>query len=310
MNLSTNIMKNSGHFFSGRFISGIIALVVNIMLARYLGVSDYGLYSFVIAYSSIFAVFIDFGMETSIVRELSKNWKKGEKLLNGMVSLKIILSIVSVLSSITIAYFLTADLITTFLIGVYSVGFMFDSITSASRAVFRSGLQIKYSSIAMVFGKIASTLIILYLIFNSGSLIQILMAFIIEKAVVSMLCYHYYRKFTHLKLEFNKETWLKILKLSWPFLLTSIFYVLYFKTDVIMLSIMKGEDAVGYYSAAFKLMESLLLIPAAISMSTFPVMSKYFKRSINKFKRSFELSFRPASCNRSFHCSINNYPFW
>ena len=46
-----------------------------------------------------------------------------------------------------------------------------------------------------------------------------------------------------------------------------------------MLSILKGTEAVGWYSAAYRLMYIALILPTAINTAIFPVMSRLYSNS-------------------------------
>jgi len=59
-----------------------------------------------------------------------------------------------------------------------------------------------------------------------------------------------------------------------------------------MLSVMMGDAEVGLYSAAYKLCDPLSLIPGALMMSLFPVMSAFFKNSEEKLIKSYKLGIK------------------
>ena len=86
--------------------------------------------------------------------------------------------------------------------------------------------------------------------------------------------------------------WKKLIAESWPLVLTAIAVMIYTKIDQLMLFQMKGPQAVGYYSAAVKLVEVLGLLPGAFMLSVFPFMSEYFKTSEYSFEKSYRLAFK------------------
>jgi O-antigen/teichoic acid export membrane protein len=102
-------------------------------------------------------------------------------------------------------------------------------------------------------------------------------------------------KFVKPKIEIDLKFWKELLKESLPFALIGFFVVIYFRIDSIMLSYMKGDEIVGYYSASYRLIDSLSsLIPIIIYSVMFPVMSKYLN-SLDDLKKvwikAFNLSF-------------------
>jgi O-antigen/teichoic acid export membrane protein len=59
-----------------------------------------------------------------------------------------------------------------------------------------------------------------------------------------------------------------------------------------MLSLMVGDQVVGWYNAAYRLVFAMLFIPVAAMKAVFPAMSIYFKQSPAAFKALFERSFK------------------
>ena len=59
-----------------------------------------------------------------------------------------------------------------------------------------------------------------------------------------------------------------------------------------MLSFLRGDAEVGFYSAAYRLTDALVFLPSVITTSTFPVMSKYFKDSFYAFSFAYARTFK------------------
>ncbi|MCS2307843.1 oligosaccharide flippase family protein [Bacteroides thetaiotaomicron] len=73
-----NIIKNLFWAILGKVVNVLGALFVGILVARYLGPSQYGLMNYVISYVTIFMVLSAFGLDNIEIRELSR--KKVEKM--------------------------------------------------------------------------------------------------------------------------------------------------------------------------------------------------------------------------------------
>src|SRR3990172_6174015 len=76
------------------------------LLTRYLGVNQYGIYTLVFAYLSIFGVFADFGLQLSLVRDLSGESSSTSNLKSTYFAIKVLLSLTAtILSLITLVLF-------------------------------------------------------------------------------------------------------------------------------------------------------------------------------------------------------------
>jgi O-antigen/teichoic acid export membrane protein len=76
----------------------------------------------------------------------------------------------------------------------------------------------------------------------------------------------------------------RLLRDAAPFALTLALGLIYFKVDVVMLSAMKGSGAVGWYSAAFRLLEGLVYLSAAFVATMFPTLSRLKATSVEQLR--------------------------
>jgi len=61
---------------------------------------------------------------------------------------------------------------------------------------------------------------------------------------------------------------------SLPYGILGVLGMLYFRIDTVLLSYLRGNFETGIYSAAYKFLETAILIPSSISLAIFPVMVK------------------------------------
>ena len=79
---------------------------------------------------------------------------------------------------------------------------------------------------------------------------------------------------------------------AWPFAITGISINLYLWIDTIILSLIKGPDAVGLYNASYRFISVLLFIPIVFNNVVFPLMSQYHISSKVSLKFTFEKLFK------------------
>ncbi|HDO25537.1 MAG TPA: hypothetical protein ENG95_02680, partial [Nitrospirae bacterium] len=80
------VTKNSIFVFSARVIEAILNLVVFAIIARYLGVKGFGLYSFVIAIIWVLSPMLFLGLNQILARDVAVNKEKAPHSIgNGLV---------------------------------------------------------------------------------------------------------------------------------------------------------------------------------------------------------------------------------
>lgn len=293
MSTVQRVAKNTGIVIAGDVIFRLISLVVIIYLARYLGVVDFGKYNFIFAYLAFFNVITDLGLQAILVREMARDPVITPKLIGNAYIIRGLLTAIAVISSVvTITLMSYPTDMTTY---VYIATFMllFISFSDFYRTIFEANLRMEYNTIAKLVFKVVSAGLILWIIFVlQGTLTQILLALVFSEGIKMLISYSFSRRFVRPRFEIDFGMWRYLLKECLPLALSSVIMIIYFRIDVVMLSIMQGDAPVGLYSAAYKLCEPLSVIPGALLISMFPIMSTLFKTSKEKLVKTYKLSFK------------------
>ena len=78
-NLTKNLFKNASWLFSGGVGTSVFASVEAVVLARFLGIDQFGLFSLIIAYVGIVNGLVDLKSPEAIIRYVRHYWELGEK---------------------------------------------------------------------------------------------------------------------------------------------------------------------------------------------------------------------------------------
>ncbi|RLJ03958.1 MAG: hypothetical protein DRP08_02680, partial [Candidatus Aenigmatarchaeota archaeon] len=292
MSTVRRVARNAGIIIVGDIVFRLISLVVTIYLARYLGTAGFGKYSFVFAYLAFFGVITDLGLQTILVREMSRDPSITPKLIGNAYIIRLILTVIAFISSIVVITLMSYPADTTTYAYIASLTLLLVSFSDFYRTIFEANLKMEYNIIAKLTFKGLSAGLILWIIFARGTLLHIIIALVFSEMVKTLLNYGFSRKFVKPQFEIDFRLWRYLFREALPLALSSVIWVIYYRIDVVMLSMMIGDAEVGLYSAAYKLCEPLSLIPGALMTSLFPVMSASFKTSRGKLEQSYRLSFK------------------
>jgi len=286
------VAKNTGIVIGGEIICKIIALFTVIYLARYLHPVEFGKYSFVFAYLAFFGELTDLGLKSILVREMSRDKTTAPILIGNAYSLKLLLTTLAISLAVIIITLMAYPSDTTTYVYIAAFTLLFISFSDLYLTVFQANLRMEYSMISRIIYRIFFAILILWIIFAHGSLIQIMVAMVLSEAVKALINYLFSRKFVKPQFNIDFKLWKYFLKESLPLALSGFTWVVYHQTDIIMLSMMQGDASVGIYSAAHRLLEPLGFITTALMVSVFPLMSTYFINSKEKLIKSYKLSIK------------------
>ena len=290
MSTVQKVAKNTGIILIGDILFKIISLFVTIYLARYLGTVGFGKYSFVFAYLAFFNIITDLGLQKILIREMARDPAITPMLIGNAYIIRMILTTIAVGSSALIISLMAYPADTTTYVYIAAFTLVFISFSDFYRTIFEANLRMEYNVIAKLSFKILSASLIFWIIFSNGTLMQVIIALVFSEMVKTLINYSFSRKFVRARFEIDFRLWKYLFKECLPLALSSVIWVIYYQTDKVMLSIIQGDAPVGIYSAAYKLCEPFSLIPSALMLSLFPLMSAYFKSSKDRLIKSYRLS--------------------
>lgn len=270
--LLQRILKNVGWLLIEKILRIGLSVAVLSYLARYLGLGQFGLLNYATAFVALFSAFASLGLDTIVVRELSRRPEARDVLLGTTCVLKVLGGLVAGMFCLAaLAVIRPEQEVLYWLVGVLALGFMFQ-VFDVIDLWFQSQIQSSYSVVArssafflMVFVKIA-------MIYLGASLAAFAWAMSLELLLVSVGLIVAYR-ITGKRLTdwtASVEQALQLLRDSWPLILSGLFIMIYMRIDQVMLAELFGEEEVGVYSVAVRLLEVWYFIPMIVASSTYP----------------------------------------
>ena len=285
------IFKNMSWLVISQIIASICGFIWTILMARYLGVSEYGIVGFAISFTGILSLVVDCGISTHIVRHMATDRDMAPKYLGNAIPLKSLFACITFFITLVILMLMRADEVTIIVTLLFTLEMVFKSFIGLLNGSFQAFEEGKYQGIGNTLSSILLLAFILITIFTNLGIYGISIAYVLSNLFV--LIYEYLALKKHIalpKFEFDKSFCKEITILSLPFAATGILYSIYYSIDIVMLTNMVGNYASGIYNATYKLISVLTLFQGIYGAVIFPVMSKYFKNDKNILVVSFEKS--------------------
>lgn len=249
----------------------IIGLLVGVWVARYLGPTEFGKFSYATAYVSFFTALASLGLDSIIIRDIIKEPQQSHNLLGVAFILKFIGGIISFAFVCISIFIITSDWNIRYLVLIISLGLFFQAIDIID-IWFQSQVLSKYSVIAKITAFLLSTITKIVLIFLRAPLTAFAWVAFMEIALGALGLVVIFKLKSYIIIHFANFTKLafRLISDSWPLIFSSIVVIIYMRIDQIMLGHMAGIGEVGIYSVAVSLAEAWYFIPIAVVSSTFP----------------------------------------
>ncbi len=265
--------------------ASILGFFFLIYLARYLGEVDFGKYCFATSLTTLFSIIIGLGINNLMIRELARHRELIEEYVSNAIILKLILSVAGFLLFFFAAKIFNFSGETFVLLCLFYVYTVINSLAQVFRSAFQGFERMEFEALIAATDQSILLIFIAIIISERMGLIEIGSAYILVGLINLALGYYIVEKYIHkLKLSIDILMWRRLISESIPFGLNSLFALLFFKIDTLMLSFFQGDAAVGIYNAAYTPLLSLGIIPSILITALFPVMSRYFASSNNNLE--------------------------
>lgn len=279
------IVKNSVYLFLARFINSLAILVLILVVSRRLGPDIFGGYSFLNAVVMTGIVFANFGLDAHMVREVSRDHSLGHTCLASVLGFKVISSLIVMVGLYGLFKIFLIDQALVRLLAVFSIVICLNSISQSLWFYGDAFQKFRFHAGLWAFSNIIKVPMVWLFISVGENLKMVIYALVLAEfisLIVSGLCvYTFFGGFLN---SFSIKFISKLCKKVWPLAIIFILGALYFRIDLMMLEIMKGDKAAGIYSAAYKLIEFLSIVPGTICVAALPGLSADYCKNIGTFR--------------------------
>jgi O-antigen/teichoic acid export membrane protein len=283
------VIKNTLYVFAGRASNAVFLFLLTIVVSRQLGPTLFGIFSFLTAVVVSANCFSNLGLDTWMVREVTKAPSQGKQYLSNIVGLKIGTSLVTI--ALIFMIFRTTDLpqTTLSLLWVLSLSLLFNTISQSLWHYGNCFKEFFYHSVLWAASNIIKAGLGIALVLLFHELKHLIWGVVVAEAIALILSFCVIRnRFGAVVPKFRLRVWKNFIVRSAPIAMGMIFSVLYFRLDIVMLQLMTGEKIVGFYSAAFKLFEVAVVLPHSFMLVLFPTLVEKYHSDQPQFKSRFK----------------------
>ena len=289
------IGKNTVALLSAQAWARLLSMVLVALVARVEGAEGLGRYLLVLTIVGIAGALADAGLNIYLTREVARaaDPTRERELLGTVLPLKAGLAIAGASALVVLAAVAPFPPATASLIPLGGLLLLTEAPIGAMRAFVNARQRMEVSSVIDMVIRLVALLVAIPAL-NAGLGISGVLACTIGASLLGIVAYilvlqrwqarpHY---------QWSAGAWRACLAESYPFAVTSIAAMLYARFDLVLLGLWQGEVAVGWYGAAYKLWETIGMLPGSLFDAMFPEMSRLSgaRQGKEKLRRLFRAS--------------------
>lgn len=274
-------------FFSA--ITTLAVFLLHLVAARYLGVDDFGRFSFAIAIATLLAPILDPGIYYLVIREVARKLELASRYLSHSISWKILCSPLFFGIIYIVVYWMNKEPQALTIVYLMAISQILLSLKDSFRSTLIAYELFHLDALSQAIERFSLLLFVTIALTISDQLVLIGWIFIIVRLIdLIVIALIVQAKACKISFEFDISFAKKMVANAVPI---GAFYMTisaYNYIDTIMLSAMSGDQEVGLYSASYKIYEGPVLIPAIIGTVFMPPLARLFIDNKDEFLSLFE----------------------
>lgn len=257
-----------------KLIRLVVGVVVGAWVARYLGPEEYGLLSYALIFCSFFATISTLGFDGIIVRELSIESVRANKILGTAFYLRLIIGSILFFISLFIIFLVESNPILIGITSIIALGIIFQA-ADVIDLWFQSQSQSKKTIFSRGVAYLLASTLKIIIVVKAFTLVYFALVSLLEVLISSTILFFSYKKAVKkIQWVFDKGAAVSLLKEAWPYALSSISILIYMRIDQVMIRELAGNSELGIYSAAVQLSSVFNSAPMILAIAVGPLVAR------------------------------------
>ena len=244
------VAKNAVWIIGVRIVQSVVALLINMLTARYLGPSNFGLITYAASLVAFVLPIMQLGFSNVLVQEIVNDSDAEGTILGTSITLSLISSVCCIVGVTSFAFSANPnEPITVLVCLLYSSILVFQACDHIE-FWYQAKLMSKYTSVISLVSYVLVSSYKVYLLVTAKSVLWFAISNALDYALISICGLILYRKLGGKKLSFSWNVGKSMFEKSKHYILSSMMVTIFAQTDKIMIKMMMNESATGYYGAA------------------------------------------------------------
>jgi O-antigen/teichoic acid export membrane protein len=279
------VAKNIVALMSVRVFDVLCTFLVMAILARYFGPSLYGDYAYIVAVVFIYLPFVNFGLPSIMVRELSINPDRREEIFGVGLTFRGILVLAAVLGTVAVLPFISLDRQLAVALVVCLLSELCLLGVRICAEVFYTFEKMELETYLSMINRVTGVILLLGVVhFNLGFLaVFFTFAAVNIIAFCAALCIVNAR-FLKPRLVWRSDLLWGLFKKALPLAISFAFLEGFLRVDILILRIYRDPSEIAHFDIAYKIISRIPLVASVLATVLSPAMARLAKNRKERFR--------------------------
>lgn len=273
----------------GEGVSKFASLALYVVVARVGGSEEFGNLIFALSLSLLATSVAGFGIESLVVRGVAREREVAGRLLSNAIALKLVFGSLGVAAAIAVTLIASYSGEVRVAVAVLSVGAVVDLIAKSYFAVFQALDDMRPMAACTLIQRYTTAVGGIALVLLGAHVEALSFAFLAGSvATLAIAVWWLARHGVSVDRRPSATGAWALARQSVNLGVTQVFSTVLFRADATMLSLYKGNLAVGLYGVAYRLLESTLFLTYSFTAAVAPTLARVRRDSVPSVARVFE----------------------
>lgn len=273
-----HIGRNIISLLISRVLTAVILFLVYARLIDYLGPDVAGQYGLLAAYLTVFAFFVDLGMQQLVIKKVSEDKSQAAKYLSNYFGIQFLLGLGFMLIMDLIIFNANYPSLVKHSLYITALSLLLSSLTMPFMAIINAFQKLSIiARVNFVNSLINASMMVLAIIFRRNIFFLAFIPGIVSLVDIIVYATVVHKKFARFNLNFDFKFWKQLLTWNMSFMFLT-FFSIYNRIDTLILPHLRSFTENGYYTFAYKFWDTLAFLPAVVAAALYP----YFAEKLGK----------------------------
>jgi O-antigen/teichoic acid export membrane protein len=261
----------------GQASAATMSFVTVFVSTRYLGPDQYGMFSTAMSLAILLIPLADLGFDLHMTRAISANQDSLRPELSHTLSARILLAAMVWFLMISCAILLRYQTRLVGYVALLGLSTVIASVAQSLIGAIRAIRKMKYESMALSIGRLATMTAVVTIVLLRGQLLEIILAYILGSTALILAALFFLKsQIGGIDFHFGLDGISERFRSALPFGLTMIFSTVYFKIDTIIISKFYDAAQVGFYNGAQNIIGASMMLATPVVVAMFPALAAVY----------------------------------
>lgn len=286
------LFRNILSLATAQVITKLINMAASIAIVRYLGSEELGRYSYVLAFAYPFGAVADFGLAAYAIREISRGRSRESEVIATLRHALVLCASLGWLVMMGCAAMLHRDAALLASLALAGFASVLAALTTPMLVSLTAREDLRMVAVYQILSSLLGSAAVASALLLGGRTISLLLGATAANLVMLVVMYVLAGWPTE-TFPVSRSAVGGMIREALPFGLLLIGFAVYYRIDMVMLEWLRGTREIGFYAAAYRFLDAIIPLAAAIARPFYPRFSGLADRDVRGSRELLEKTWKP-----------------